>query len=97
MPAASAASTVAANSSTAPVCDAVITVAGADVSTARANGREKSVACSGSSCTPSLPVSTSSHFPPAGSNRTAPSAAPSTQRQGARRARRLAVKPHVAF
>ena len=35
-------------------------VAGADVSTTRANGREKSVAFSGSTCTPSPPVSTSS-------------------------------------
>ena len=77
-PAASAASTVAARSRT-RWPDLPSGVTGADFSTTRANGREKSVARSGSTCTPSLAVSTNSQFPSAGSSRTPPSAAPSTQ------------------
>ncbi len=52
---------------------------GADVSTIRASGSEKSVARSGSTTTSSQAVSTSSQFPSAGNSTTPPGAPPSTR------------------
>src|SRR6202020_3330456 len=74
-PAAAAASSAAAKPSTRSG-EAATTVAGADDSTTRANGREKSVGVNGSTVTPSWAPSTISHVPSAGNSSTAPAAAP---------------------
>ncbi len=76
-PAASAASTVAARSST-RWAETISTSAGAESSCTRASGREKSVAFSGSTVTPPAVASTSSHLSPAGSSSTPCGSAPST-------------------
>ncbi len=76
-PAASAASTVAARSSTRCVATGS-TSAGAESSSTRASGREKSVAFSGSTVTPSAVASTSISWSPAGSSSTPYGSAPST-------------------
>ncbi len=81
IPAASADSTVTVRSVTQPA-GASITLAGAEVSTTRANGREKSLACSGSTATvpaaSAAPESTSSHLSPAGTSRSPSATPPST-------------------
>ncbi len=74
MPAASTDSTVAARSATRSA-DTSSTLAGADVSTTRANGREKSLACSASTTTPSAVASMSRDLSPAGTS-SRPSARP---------------------
>ena len=76
-PAASAASTVAARSST-RCRDTGSTSAGAESSTTRASGREKSVGFSASTATPSAVASSSRKVSPAGSSSTPAASAPST-------------------
>jgi hypothetical protein len=76
-PAASAASTAAATSAR-RWADTDNASAGAESSTTRASGREKSVAFNGSIVTPSAPASISTTASPAGSTSTPAGSAPST-------------------